>query len=35
MAACAAGFGVPRGALLIEEDAKDTLGNAYFTWARF
>ncbi|MBD0321524.1 MAG: YdcF family protein [Gemmatimonadetes bacterium] len=35
MAACAAGFGVPQGALLIEEDAKDTLGNAYFTWARF
>ncbi len=35
MAACAAEFGVPRSALLIEEDAKDTLGNAYFTWARF
>ena len=35
IAGCAAEFGVPRGALLIEDDAKDTLGNAYFTWARF
>lgn len=35
MAAHAAGFGVPADALLLEEDAKDTLGNAYFTWARF
>jgi uncharacterized SAM-binding protein YcdF (DUF218 family) len=35
MAAYAAAFGVPAAALLLEEDAKDTLGNAYFTWARF
>lgn len=35
MAACAAGFGVPAEALLLEEDARDTLGNAYFTWARY
>lgn len=35
MAEHAAAFGVPRSALLLEEDAKDTLGNAYFTWARF
>ena len=35
MAAHAASFGVPAGALLLEEDAKDTLGNAYFTWARY
>ena len=35
MAAHAASFGVPPDALLLEEDAKDTLGNAYFTWARF
>lgn len=35
MAAYAAGFGVPRAALLEEDDAKDTLGNAYFTRLRF
>lgn len=35
MAAYAAGFGVPRTALFLEDDAKDTLGNAYFTRARF
>jgi uncharacterized SAM-binding protein YcdF (DUF218 family) len=35
MARHAATFGVPERALLLEEDAKDTLGNAYFTWARF
>jgi hypothetical protein len=35
MARYAADFGVPDEALLLEEDAKDTLGNAYFTWARF
>ena len=35
MAAHAASFGVPPDALLLEEDAKDTLGNAYFTWARY
>jgi uncharacterized SAM-binding protein YcdF (DUF218 family) len=35
MAAHAATFGIPDRALLLEEDAKDTLGNAYFTWARF
>jgi uncharacterized SAM-binding protein YcdF (DUF218 family) len=35
MAAHAATFGVPPHALLLEEDAKDTLGNAYFTWARY
>jgi uncharacterized SAM-binding protein YcdF (DUF218 family) len=35
MAAHAAAFGVPAEALLLEEDAKDTLGNAYFTWARY
>jgi uncharacterized SAM-binding protein YcdF (DUF218 family) len=35
MARYAAEFGVPADALLLEEDAKDTLGNAYFTWARF
>lgn len=35
MAAHAVSFGVPADALFLEEDAKDTLGNAYFTWARF
>jgi uncharacterized SAM-binding protein YcdF (DUF218 family) len=35
MAAYAAGFGVPPWALLQEDDAKDTLGNAYFTRMRF
>lgn len=35
MAAYAAAFGVPRAALLEEDDAKDTLGNAYFTRLRF
>ena len=35
MAEYAAEFGVPSHALLLEEDSKDTLGNAYFTWARF
>lgn len=35
MAQHAAGFGVPRAAMLLEDDAKDTLGNAYFTRARF
>lgn len=35
MAAYAAGFGIPRGALLLEEESRDTLGNAYFTRARF
>jgi uncharacterized SAM-binding protein YcdF (DUF218 family) len=35
MAALACDFGVPEDACLLEEDAKDTLGNAYFTWARF
>lgn len=35
MAAYAAEFGVPRGALFLEDDAKDTLGNAYFTRERF
>ena len=35
MAAYAHGFGVPAEALLLEEDSKDTLGNAYFTWARY
>jgi uncharacterized SAM-binding protein YcdF (DUF218 family) len=35
MADYAAGFGVPRAALLLEDDAKDTLGNAYFTRERF
>jgi uncharacterized SAM-binding protein YcdF (DUF218 family) len=35
MAKCAAEFGVPWSALLVEDHAKDTLGNAYFTWARF
>lgn len=35
MAAHAAGFGVPPAALLLEDHAKDTLGNAYFTRARF
>lgn len=35
MAEYAAGFGVPRAALLEEDDAKDTLGNAYFTRLRF
>jgi len=35
MAAYAADFGVPRTALFLEDDAKDTLGNAYFTRARF
>jgi uncharacterized SAM-binding protein YcdF (DUF218 family) len=27
--------GVPESAIFLEEEAKDTLGNAYFTWARF
>lgn len=35
MAEHAAGFGVPRSALFLEDDAKDTLGNAYFTRERF
>lgn len=35
MAEYAAGFGVPRGAMFLEDDAKDTLGNAYFTWREF
>ena len=35
MAAYAAEFGVPRAALFLEDDAKDTLGNAYFTRERF
>lgn len=35
MAGYAAAFGVPRGALFLEDDAKDTLGNAYFTRERF
>ena len=35
MAAYAAGFGVPRAALFEEDDARDTLGNAYFTRMRF
>jgi uncharacterized SAM-binding protein YcdF (DUF218 family) len=35
MAEYAAGFGVPRSALFLEDDAKDTLGNAYFTRRRF
>jgi hypothetical protein len=34
MATYAGHFGVPREACLLEEDAKDTLGNAYFTWTR-
>ncbi|HEX8362068.1 MAG TPA: YdcF family protein [Longimicrobium sp.] len=35
MAAYAARLGVPWSALLREDDSKDTLGNAYFTWSRF
>ncbi|HEX2205265.1 MAG TPA: YdcF family protein, partial [Longimicrobium sp.] len=35
MAAHAAGFGVPPEALFVEDDARDTLGNAYFTRMRF
>lgn len=35
MAKCAAAYGVPWSALIVEDDSKDTLGNAYFTWARF
>jgi uncharacterized SAM-binding protein YcdF (DUF218 family) len=35
MAAHAASLGVPWSALLREDDSKDTLGNAYFTWSRF
>lgn len=35
MAEYAAGFGVPRRAMFLEDDAKDTLGNAYFTWREF
>ena len=35
MAAYAEEFGVPRAALFLEDDAKDTLGNAYFTRERF
>lgn len=27
--------GIPEEALLLEEESKDTLGNAYFTWARY
>lgn len=35
MANCAASLGVPRSAMLLEEDARDTVGNAYFVWKRF
>jgi uncharacterized SAM-binding protein YcdF (DUF218 family) len=35
MAEYAAGFGVPRRAMFLEDDAKDTLGNAYFTRREF
>ena len=35
MAAFAAELGVPREALFLEEDARDTLGNAYFTRVQF
>jgi uncharacterized SAM-binding protein YcdF (DUF218 family) len=35
MAEYAAGFGVPRAAMFLEDDAKDTLGNAYFTRREF
>lgn len=35
MANYAESLGVPRQAMLLEEDARDTLGNAYFVWKRF
>lgn len=35
MAEHAASLGVPRSAMLLEEEARDTLGNAYFVWKRF
>lgn len=35
MASCARELGVPAEALLLEEDARDTVGNAYFTKAEF
>lgn len=35
MAAYAESLGVPRSAMLLEEDARDTLGNAYFVWKRY
>lgn len=35
MAMHAESLGVPRAAMLLESDARDTLGNAYFVWKRF
>ena len=35
MARHAEQLGVPRDAMLLEEDARDTVGNAYFVWKRF
>ena len=35
MATHAESLGIPRSAMLLEEDARDTIGNAYFVWKRF
>lgn len=35
MAAYGETLGIPRSAALLEEDARDTVGNAYFAWKRF
>ena len=35
MAAYAESLGVPRDAILLEEAARDTVGNAYFVWKQF
>jgi hypothetical protein len=35
MAACAESLGTPRDAILLEEESRDTIGNAYFVGRRF